>query len=75
MKHNTNINSTDGIDLIQELKKVDGAIPYDGNASCQVVFLLKNGKTLRFCVTDDDVAMHKGLVIDQYEGLNRELVR
>ncbi len=43
---------------------------YDGDASCQVIFKLANGRTLRFGVTDDDVADHPGLMwIDQYGGL------
>lgn len=58
-----------------ELKKLDGAISYDGDASVQVVFKLANGKTLRIGVTDDDVADRPGLWCDQYEGLNRELVQ
>lgn len=64
-----NVNSSIGLSIIDELKKMDGAIDYDGDCSCQVVFKLANGKTLRFYVTDDDVAEVKGLRIDQYEGL------
>lgn len=55
------------------LKKLDGAIEYDGNASVQVVFKLTNGKTLRIGITDEDVAIDHsstlGLWCDQYEGL------
>lgn len=59
----------DGVSFIQRLKALDGAIPYDGDASAQVVFRLANGKTLRIGVTDDDVAEEPGLWCDQYEGL------
>jgi hypothetical protein len=61
------------VEFIQHLKTLDGAIPYDGDASCQVVFKLANGKTLRIGVTDDDVTDQPGLWADQYEGLNGEL--
>lgn len=72
----TNINADDGGELIEQLKTLRGAISYDGDASCQVVFLLANGDTLRFGVTDDDVAEHPGSMwLDQYTGLNDELVR
>lgn len=55
--------------FISELKKLDGAIPYDGDASVQVVFKLANGKNLRIGITDSDVADKPGLWCDQYEGL------
>ena len=57
------------VDFIRRLKTLDGAIPYDGDASVQVVFKLANGKTLRIGVTDDDVADRPGLWCDQYPGL------
>ena len=56
-------------EFIAELKKLDGAIDYDGDCSCQVIFRLANGKTLRIGITDDDVAARLGLTCDQYEGL------
>lgn len=55
--------------FIAELKKLDGAIKYDGDASVQVMFKLANGKTLRIGITDDDVAERKGIWCDQYQGL------
>lgn len=64
----TTISSDLGLDLITKLKGLEGAISYDGDASCQVVFMLTNGKTLRFGVTDDDVGSGM-LWVDQYEGL------
>lgn len=54
--------------FVQALKGLDGAIPYDGDASSQVVFLLANGKTLRIGVTDNDVGSGF-LWFDQYDGL------
>ena len=57
------------IDFIDKLKKLDGAIPYDGDCSSQVIFRLANGKTLRIGITDDDVAETKGIWCDQYTGL------
>lgn len=60
-------------DIICHLKRMDGAMEYDGSCSSQVIFKLTNGKTLRFCVCDDDVAgdsiEHQGLQIDQFGGL------
>lgn len=70
----TNIKTKDALNLINTLKKISGAIPYDGVASSQVVFKLGNGKTLRLGVTDEDTGT--GLLwIDQYEGLNGEFAR
>lgn len=60
------------VGFIDLLKKLDGAVSYDGDASFQVVFKLKNGKTLRFGITDDDIGSGF-LWVDQYEGLNGEL--
>lgn len=60
--------------LIDALKKLDGAFSYDGDASNQVVFKLKNGKILRIGCTDSDVGSGN-LWIDQYNGLNDELKR
>jgi len=56
-------------EFIAELKKLDGAIPYDGDASVQVVFKLSNGKTLRIGVTDGDLCDDAGIWCDQYQGL------
>ena len=58
----TNISADIGCELISQLKKMNGAIDYSGDCSYQVVFLLKNGETLRFGVTDDDVAEHPGFL-------------
>lgn len=58
-------------DFIRDLKKLDGAIPYDGDASVQVVFILANGKTLRFGITDEDIS-DGNLWFDQYPGLLNE---
>ena len=55
--------------FIDKLKKLDGAIEYDGSCSSQVIFRLANGRTLRISRTDDDVAVTPGLHCDQYEGL------
>ena len=55
--------------FIQQLKELDGAIPYDGDASVQVVFKLANGKTLRIGETDTDTGADPGPWCDQYQGL------
>jgi len=59
-------NTGDACDFIDKLKKLDGAINLDGECSAQVLFELKNGKTLRIGITDDDVATELGLWADQY---------
>ena len=59
----------DIVNFINKLKTLDGATNYDGTASAQVIFVLDNGKTLRFGITDDDVTDSPGLWFDQYEGL------
>jgi hypothetical protein len=59
-------------ELIALLKKVPGAISYDGDASSQVVLPLKNGNHVRIGITDNDVAPGQGLWFDQYEGLKVE---
>ena len=59
----------DANDFIDKLKKLDGAIGYDGSCSSQVVFRLANGKTLRIGITDDDCTDTPGIWCDQYEGL------
>lgn len=57
------------IELINELKKIEGSISYDGDASIQVLLPLnKEGKILRIGITDDDVGSGK-LWFDYYEGL------
>ena len=66
--YQTNIDPKESYDLIEILKTFDGAIDYDGSASSQVYFELKNGKRLRFMVCDSDVGNDK-LRVDQYEGL------
>lgn len=65
----TSISSDDGLALIDLLRGMEGGMDYSGDASSQVIFKLANGRTLRFGVTDDDVAEHPGLWIDQYGGL------
>ncbi|MCD6301058.1 MAG: hypothetical protein J7L82_03195 [Staphylothermus sp.] len=62
-------NNQDIFNFIKKLKLLDGAINYDGDASIQVLFILSNGKTLRFGITDDDVTDKPGLWVDQYKGL------
>ena len=52
------------IQLIQELKKVQGALSYDGDASCQVLLPIKDNKYLRIGVTDEDVAEVQGIWFD-----------
>ncbi len=56
-------------ELIKLLKKVAGAINYDGDASTQVMFKMRDGKNLRIGITDEDVAPGQGLWFDDYEGL------
>jgi len=58
--------------LIRALKKVKGAIPYDGDASVQVLLPQKDGGTLRVGVTDDDVSDGE-LWFDNYRGLFGEI--
>lgn len=64
-------NSDDVVAFVEYLKTLDGAVEYDGCASIQVMFQLKNGKNLRIGITDDDLCdrNHKGLWVDQYGGL------
>lgn len=59
-------------ELIRFLKKVKGAINYDGEASVQVYIPLEDGSNLRIGRTDDDVADQQGLWFDFYGGLNIE---
>ena len=54
-----------GFEIVSKLKKMNGAIDYDGDCSVQVYFELKNGKRLRFGYNDEDGKLN----IDQYEGL------
>ncbi len=56
----------DACKFIGKLQRLDGAINFDGDCSCQVMFELKNGKTLRIGVTDDDVTNELGIWVDQY---------
>ena len=75
MTTKTQVPEKEGIALIDTLLKLPGAIPYHGNASWQVAFRLEGGEILRFGVTDGDVAEHPGFLwVDNYEGLNGELV-
>lgn len=65
---------TNPIKLIQELKKIKGALPYDGDASTQVLLPTINGKYLRVGITDDDIAEQPGKIwFDYYGGLNNEI--
>jgi hypothetical protein len=59
--------------FVQHLKALPGAIPYDGDASCQVAFRLANGEVLRIGVTDEDITDTPGLWADSYPGLFGEL--
>jgi hypothetical protein len=61
-------NMTD-LEFVEHLKRLHGALSYDGDASVQVVFYLTNGGVLRIGVTDEDVAAQPGLWADQYAGL------
>ena len=61
------------IQLIEELKKITGALSYDGDASCQVLLPTKDGKYLRVGVTDDDVVEKPGIWFDYYKVLDNEL--
>ena len=67
-KYQSNISPHQSLLLIENLKRFEGAINYDGSCSAQVMFQLANGKTLRFCSTDDDCGNAK-LHVDQYPGL------
>jgi hypothetical protein len=53
------------VKLIQELKKIPGAISYDGEVSIQVLLPTMNGKHLRVGVSDDV----PGVWHDYYAGL------
>lgn len=59
------INPKESSRIINYLKKLDGAINYDGDYSEQVYFELKNGQRLRFGQNDEG----DGLFVDQYAGL------
>lgn len=56
----------EAVNFVESLKKLEGAISYDGNASTQVLFYLANGRVLRIGVTDEDVGDRAGLWADQY---------
>ncbi len=60
-------------ELLALLKKCQGAVSYDGDASIQVVIPLNDGRYIRIGRTDDDVADTIGLWFDFYSGLNNEL--
>lgn len=49
--------------LMSDLKAIPGAVEYDSDSAAQVVFFLKDGKTLRICYGE------QGLTVDQYAGL------
>ena len=66
-------DSIKGISLIEELKKVKGAVSYDGDCSTQVLLPTTDNKYLRVGITDDDVAETPGIWFDYHEGLNNEL--
>lgn len=57
------------VQFVAYLKKLPGAIPYDGDASVQVVFKLANGMNLRIGVSDSDCTDQLGLWADNYAGL------
>ena len=52
--------------FIEQLKKIEGAIDYDGNYSTQVMFKLANGKNLRIGIGDEE---NSEIFCDQFEGL------
>lgn len=52
--------------FVNELKKLTGAISYDGDYSCQVMFKLANGDNLRIGCTDEV----PGIWCDQYGSRN-----
>lgn len=58
----------DSIQLIRELKKIPGALSYDGDVSTQVLLPTVEGKYLRVGITDADIDTGK-LWFDYYEGL------
>lgn len=62
-------NLEQDLDFIRRLKRMPGAVSYDGDASVQVAFLLANGKTLRIGLTDEDVGTGE-LWADNYAGLH-----
>ena len=47
-----NISDKNALTIIDELKKLVGAVDYDGNYSTQVFFKLENGHRLRFGLND-----------------------
>lgn len=59
-------------ELIQELKKVIGAIKYDGDASIQVLLPTKDGRMVRVGITDDGVGSGK-IWFDYYPGFFGEI--
>lgn len=59
----------DQLNLIYELKKIDGAISYDGECSVQVKIPTKDGNYLRVGITDPDVSNESGIWWDYYPGL------
>lgn len=60
------------IELVQQLKKVVGAVPFDGDASAQVLVPLQGGGYLRVGITDEDVDAG-AIWFDRYDGLPLEL--
>ncbi len=52
----TDLDAKAGHALIAKLKTMEGAMDYDGVISEQVAFELKDGRLLRFCVTDADAS-------------------
>lgn len=63
----------DPVAFIDELKRLPGALEYNGDASCQVCFYLHDGSVLRIGSTDADVG--RELWADKYDGLNGEVKR
>ena len=64
-------DSSDAYKLIALLKKVKGAVPYDGNASVQVMLPLKDeDKFIRIGITDPDLSDPPHAIwADDYQGL------
>lgn len=55
------LNELEEIALVQILKRVKGAVSYDGDASVQVLLPTEGGQYIRIGVTDEDVAAKPGL--------------
>lgn len=57
------------VNLVEALKKMPGAFPYDSDSCVQVYFELTNGMRMRFVAVDDDNPNSDKICIDNYGGL------